>query len=228
MTAVHLTIIAKSPVPGRVKTRLCPPCTPETRRRIAAAALADTIDAIDDVVASPRRRPAHVRRDAPRRCGPAVDPADYAVVAQRGDGLRRGWPTGSTSSAPGVIIGMDTPSAARGLADALLAVAAGRDALGLAVDGGYWAIGLTEPDQRIFEGIPMSRSDTGLAQLRRLHGLGRPVRLLSMARDLDDEADLRAHAAAGAPGRLAAVAACDRRATRGPRHGAEGALEPLS
>ena len=52
----------------------------------------------------------------------------------------------------------------------------------------------------------MSESHTGIAQLRRLHELGRPVRMLPMARDLDDIADLRAHARPGEPGRLAAAA----------------------
>ena len=34
-------VIAKAPVPGRVKTRLCPPCTPRQAALVAAAALAD-------------------------------------------------------------------------------------------------------------------------------------------------------------------------------------------
>ena len=35
----QLLIIAKAPVPGRVKTRLCPPCTARQAADIAAAAL---------------------------------------------------------------------------------------------------------------------------------------------------------------------------------------------
>ncbi len=33
-----LVVIAKQPVPGRVKTRLCPPCTAEQAAAIAGAA----------------------------------------------------------------------------------------------------------------------------------------------------------------------------------------------
>lgn len=47
---MHLTIIAKTPEPGRVKTRLCPSCTAKQAAEIAAAALADTVDAIDATV----------------------------------------------------------------------------------------------------------------------------------------------------------------------------------
>ena len=51
--AVHLTVIAKAPVPGRVKTRLCPPCTPEEAASIAEAAIADTLDACPSVAGPP-------------------------------------------------------------------------------------------------------------------------------------------------------------------------------
>ena len=38
-----LLVIAKQPVPGRVKTRLVPPCTHEQAAALAEAALADTL-----------------------------------------------------------------------------------------------------------------------------------------------------------------------------------------
>ncbi|MYV71339.1 glycosyltransferase, partial [Streptomyces sp. SID2131] len=37
-----LLVIAKQPLPGRVKTRLTPPFTPEEAASLAEAALADT------------------------------------------------------------------------------------------------------------------------------------------------------------------------------------------
>src|SRR5258708_31010745 len=43
---VTLMVIAKSPRPGRVKTRLCPPMSPGEAAAIAEAALADTLDVI--------------------------------------------------------------------------------------------------------------------------------------------------------------------------------------
>ena len=43
---VNLLVMAKAPVAGRVKTRLCPPCTPAEAAAIAEAALADTLDAV--------------------------------------------------------------------------------------------------------------------------------------------------------------------------------------
>lgn len=203
---MHLTIIAKAPEPGRVKTRLCPPCTVEQAAEIAAAALADTMAAVDATVADGRWA-GRVRRvmlldGQPGRWIP--DP--YDVVPQHGMGLAERLANGFDELGPGVIVGMDTPAAGRWLGDAMGAVSAGSDVIGLASDGGYWVIGLATTDRRVFDGIPMSESHTGIAQVRRLHRLGRPVRMLPMTRDLDDVADLLAHARSDDPGRLAAVA----------------------
>ncbi|MFE1787041.1 glycosyltransferase, partial [Streptomyces sp. NPDC059525] len=41
-----LLVIAKAPVPGRVKTRLTPPFTPGQAAALAEAALADTLAAV--------------------------------------------------------------------------------------------------------------------------------------------------------------------------------------
>ncbi len=203
---IHLTVIAKAPEAGRTKTRLCPPCTTQQAAAVAAAALADTLHAVDRVV-DDRRWSGAVRRvvllDGPR--GEWV-PDHYDVVAQRGNGLAARLANGYADLGPGVIVGMDTPAGVQWLGDALRTVSACGDVIGLASDGGYWVIGLAEPDAAVFDGIVMSESHTGVAQLRRLHQLGRSVRLLPMERDLDDVEDLRAHARAGVPGRLAAVA----------------------
>ena len=41
-----LIVIAKEPVPGRVKTRLSPPFTPRQAASLAHAALLDTLEAV--------------------------------------------------------------------------------------------------------------------------------------------------------------------------------------
>jgi uncharacterized protein len=196
---VHLTIIAKAPVPGRVKTRLCPPCTPDQ-----AAGFAETVAAIDAAAA---HIPGDVRKvlllDGESQLWM---PSDYEVVAQRGDGLGERLNNGFAELGRGLIVGMDTPRATRGLSAAVAALARGDDVIGLAVDGGYWVIGLANPDGREFDDVPMSASNTGLAQIRRLHRLGRRVHLLATARDLDDVADLRALATSGDEGEFTAAA----------------------
>jgi uncharacterized protein len=204
---MHVTVIAKAPVPGQVKTRLSPPCTPEQAAEVAAAALADTLAAVDDVA-----RVTVARRvlllDGDRQSWMSTA---FEVVAQRGAGLEQRLCNGFVDLGPGVIIGMETPHVAAALTNAVAAARRGVDSIGLATDGGYWMIGLSAASAAIanelFDGIPMSSTHTGLAQLRRLQAHGRQVQLLPIARDLDTFDDLRAVAESGRTGSLAAVAA---------------------
>lgn len=202
---LHLTVIAKAPEEGRVKTRLTPPCTAEQACDVAAAALLDTIDAVDR--ACDELAGIEVRRVL--LCDGEIErwrPAGYDLVAQRGDGLAARLANGFADLGPGVIVGMDSPAGGPWLADAVRSVQAGTDVLGLATDGGYWIVGLADADPSRFDEVPMSTASTGLAQLRRLHAAGRPVRLLPCVRDVDDVDDLVAVAGSAATGRLPAVA----------------------
>jgi glycosyltransferase A (GT-A) superfamily protein (DUF2064 family) len=199
---MHVLVMAKSPVAGRVKTRLCPPCTFEQAASLAEAALADTLDAAllsgaDEVVLA-------LDGPAGRWLPPGV-----RVVAQSGDGLADRLATAWTAvGGPGVQIGMDTPQVTGAALDAALEALAGpaTDAvLGLATDGGWWAIGLRAPRRAIFAGIRMSQPDTGWQQASRLAELGLRVRGLPLLRDVDTFADARAVAAAAPDTRFASA-----------------------
>jgi uncharacterized protein len=202
LSQVALVVIAKAPEPGRSKTRLCPPFTPEQAAILAEAALRDTLAA---VAAAPARRRVLALDGEP---GPWL-PRGFEVVQQRGDGLgeRLGHAL-AEAGGPALVVGMDTPQ----LSPALLARAAGAlrrprtDAvLGPALDGGYWTIGLRDPDPAVFEGVPMSSDRTHAAQRRRLAGLGLRVATLPPMRDVDTIED--AHAVARAcPGSAFAAA----------------------
>ncbi|NND76251.1 MAG: DUF2064 domain-containing protein [Ilumatobacter sp.] len=200
----HLTVIAKEPVAGRVKTRLVPPLSHDQAARIAGACLADTFAAVTSAV---ERHPdvravALIDGDAGRWI-----PAGYGVHDQRGDGLGARLANGFVDLGPGLIIGMDTPSAGPWFDAALEALRAGDDAIGMTADGGYWGIALADPDPAVFDGVPMSTDRTGQAQLDRMRELGRVVRVLPTVRDLDTFDDL-APLVAELPGsHLAGVAA---------------------
>ena len=184
-----LIVIAKAPVPGRVKTRLCPPCSPEQAADLARAALQDTLRA---VVATPATRRVCVLDGAPQ----AWIPASVDVVAQRGGGLdERLAAAFEDVGGPALLVGMDTPQltpALLGHAAALLGAPRTDAVLGAAVDGGFWAIGLREPAPELFLGVPMSTERTGAEQLRRLRLRGLRVRPLPVLRDVDTLADAEA------------------------------------
>lgn len=200
--------MAKAPVAGRSKTRLCPPCTPAEAAELAEAALVDTLHAVATVAASRAGVRAVLALDG--EPGKWLPPG-FTVVAQRGrafdERLANAW---DDAGGPGFQIGMDTPQVTPAGLDAALATleAPGTDAvLGAATDGGWWGIGLRRPDRRAFLGIPMSTPDTGTAQLARLGSLGLTVAKLAEMRDVDRFDDALA-VAAEAPGtRFAATLA---------------------
>ena len=92
---------------------------------------------------------------------------------------------------------MDTPQLTPAqLTTAIRALSGSIDAvLGPAADGGYWTIGLRQPDPRVFEGVPMSSPRTCAAQRARLDALGMRFRELEELRDVDTIDDARAVAA---------------------------------
>lgn len=198
--------MAKSPQPGRVKTRLCPPCTPEQAAALAAASLADTLAAVGRCGAARRV----VALDgAP---GPWLPPG-FTVVPQRGgdfnERLANAW---ADTGGPGIQIGMDTPQVTADELDALLAAldeTTGRRAvLGSALDGGWWVVGWRHAEPRdVFAGIPMSAPTTAAAQEGRLRSLGFELVHADPKRDIDTVEDLVAVAAAHPGLRTARLAA---------------------
>lgn len=149
----RLLVLAKEPVPGRVKTRLTPPLSPAAAAVLARAALEDTLDTVlaavdrlgaEGLVAEPVLVLAGGR-------WPELD-ARFRVVAQRGDGLDErlaaafedtavedtafeDTAVGNTAAdsddhrnapVPAVLVGMDTPQlSADVLVDAVRVLRAG-------------------------------------------------------------------------------------------------------
>ena len=181
-SATTLLVIAKQPVPGRVKTRLVPPCTHEQAAALAEAALSDTLHTVLTV---PARRRVLVLDGRPGpwlppgfdivpQCGGPLDErlaAAFAAVRGPGAAHRHGHAAG------------DTKPAFRGLAS-------GRRRDGPAADGGFWALGLRVPDPGLLRGVPMSTASTGAIQRSRLLAARAARRRPAAAlRDVDTAAD---------------------------------------
>lgn len=188
-----LLVVAKAPVPGLAKTRLCPPATPAQAARVAAAALLDTLDAAapQHTVVAITGDPGGAERAGELRAALAA----RRVVTQRGAGLaQRLVAAHADAAAPGravLQVGMDSPQLDPELrlhADEALA---GADVvLGPAADGGFWALGLHDPRHAgALHEVPMSTPDTGELALRALRARGLRVALLPELCDVDDMAD---------------------------------------
>jgi uncharacterized protein len=185
--STHLLVLAKAPVPGRVKTRLCPPCTPEQAAHVAAAALSDTVDAVASCRALSRTLVLDGAHPVPSGwdCRPQQGPD----LAER---LARAFVDG-----PSLLVGMDTPQVTADLLNAATDELRCADAvLGPAADGGWWALGLRNPvHAAVLRQIPTSTPTTGADTLAALRRLGLRVVLLPELSDVDTVADAHAVAA---------------------------------
>lgn len=202
MTTVQLLVITKAPVPGRSKTRLSPPCTPDQAAGIAAAAVGDTLDVV-------RAAPAAHRVVALDGHPGELDLGGFTVVAQvDGDlGARLAAAFADAMAdgpVPTLLIGMDTPQVTPELLVrcAALLESAGPDTavLGTAPDGGWWALGLhCAPPAAVLATVPMSRADTAVRTRAALERAGLTVLDLPQLTDIDHFPDALAVAAECAP-----------------------------
>ncbi|WP_347590770.1 TIGR04282 family arsenosugar biosynthesis glycosyltransferase [Acrocarpospora sp. B8E8] len=187
-------IIAKEPVPGRVKTRLTPPFSPAQAAALAQAALQDSLRA---VAATPATQRVLALDGLP---GSWLTEG-FVVIPQRGAGLDERLAAAFADAHrlrpdPVVLIGMDTPQVTPALLGAAAEALERHDAVyGPAADGGFWLLGLREPDPTLLVGVPMSHPETGKLQLDRLERAGLAVHHLPELTDVDTAADAIAVAA---------------------------------
>ncbi|MGC5171424.1 TIGR04282 family arsenosugar biosynthesis glycosyltransferase [Micromonospora sp. DT81.3] len=193
-----LVVIAKACLPGKVKTRLHPPYTLEAAAAIAEASLRDTLGTAARTTAD--RRILYFDGE------PSGLPIEgFEVVPQRQGTLdQRIGALFDQLDGPTLLIGMDTPQ----VTPADLRWPTDTDAvIGMAEDGGFWALGLRAPRGDLVRGVPMSRADTGARQLSALVGAGLTVERLRTLRDIDLAADAAAVAAGIPDSRLARAVA---------------------
>lgn len=178
-----IALVAKECRPGRVKTRLTPPLSPEQAATVAEAALEDTLTTLGGLPAArrvlfwdgqPRSRAEVAGWETVPQPEGTLDER-LAFLFDRMDG-------------PTLLVGMDTPQIEPSLLDGPLGAWPDEvDAwLGPAADGGFWALAMREPDGSIVRGVTMSQPDTGAAQLSRLLSAGLRVRFLAELTDVDD------------------------------------------
>lgn len=175
-----MLVVAKEPLPGRVKTRLVPPLTYAQAAELASVALVDSLRTASTL---PARQHLVVLDGDP---GGWLPPT-WRWTAQSTGGLdARLSDAFSHAAGPALLIGMDTPQLR---VEQLVEFDPDRyDAcLGLAKDGGYWAIGFADPAHAssAISGVPMSTSRTGEAQFQRLRARQLRVQLLETLEDFD-------------------------------------------
>lgn len=188
---VTVLVVAKAPEPGRAKTRLAATVGDRVASEIAAAALLDTLDAV--AAASVSARVVALTGDLDAAAGAAEIRQRleaFTVIAQRGDDFADRLANAHADSADGypvLQIGMDTPQVtAELLTECARRLLDAPAILGLAHDGGWWALGVGAPTMaECLRTVPMSQPDTGELTLNALHDNGIDVSLVQRLADVD-------------------------------------------
>jgi len=202
-----LVIFAKAPIPGEVKTRLCPPLTADEAATLHGSFVLDTLERTKAAVARLK-----LPLDRYLACAPSSalvffkimeERQGVSLVDQAGDdlGARMGQAF-DTMFERGyervVIVGTDVPTLPLDHYQQTLALLHRHDlVLGPALDGGYYLIGLTKPAPGLFEDIPWSTDRVLMLTRERADGLGLRTALLPEWGDVDTIDDLRALIDAG-------------------------------
>lgn len=206
-------VVAKAPVPGRVKTRLSPPLNRDQAADLAAAALLDTIALAERAVGGDPDRVvialAGDLADGARPDALAHALRRWRVVPQQGADLGERLAEAHQQVArlrPGqasVQIGMDTPQVSPSdLRRAAMRLSRFDAVVGAADDGGWWLLALRDPTTAtVLRGVPMSRPTTARDTRRALGRHGSSLAAGPLARDIDTWSDALAVARL-APGTL--------------------------
>jgi rSAM/selenodomain-associated transferase 1 len=194
-----LTVMAKAPRPGKVKTRLSPPLTPEQASNLNACFLRDTVASLQ---AATLKAPAEwvisytpIGEETAFR---GILPDGAILIPQRGDGfgerlLAAAQDLFACGFAAVCLIDSDSPTVPTDQfvhAANLLLAPGHRAVLGPSEDGGYYLIGLQQPHAHLFEDITWSTSVVTAQTLERAAEVHLPVELLREWYDVDDAASL--------------------------------------
>jgi len=200
-----LAVMTKAPRPGRVKTRLVPPLTPNEAATLNACFLRDTTAAISSAIVSGRllgRKAGGVAVYTPVGWEGAyadILPPDFDLVPQRGRGFgERLWFAAEDLFKCGFdgvcLIDSDSPTvpaATFAQAVEILRSSGEHIVLGPSDDGGYYLIGLKKPHREMFERIDWSTEQVLEQTKARAKEIGLAVKLLPMCYDVDDFTTLR-------------------------------------
>jgi rSAM/selenodomain-associated transferase 1 len=194
VTDKALIVVAKKPVPGRTKTRLCPPLSPDAAADLYRCLLLDTLGLMQRLESTDHSlayTPASACDYFAR-----LSPNGFCLVAQRGADLGE-----RLSNALGqhfelgyrrvVIMNSDGPTLPLAcLQEAFSGLDRADVTLGPGHDGGYYLIGMKRLYPELFEGIDWSTDQVVPQTLTACRRLGLTVHQLAEWYDVDVAADL--------------------------------------
>lgn len=188
-----LLVVAKRPSPGQTKTRLCPPLSPAQAADLYQCFLLDTLDTMRKVPGVqhligflPESSQPYFRQLAP----------DFGLTCQRGvslgerlDNLLTEALTGGSLKA--VVIDSDSPTLPPAyITQAFEQLSSADVVIGPTEDGGYYLIGILQPQPQLLRQVQMSTPNVLADTLALAEANGLTVATLPTWYDVDTIADL--------------------------------------
>lgn len=212
-----LIIFAKAPIPGQVKTRLCPPLTPDEAASLHGSIVLDMLERSGhEAQGAGRGTKSKTANREPRTsnlfdrfvaCAPSSDHVFFKILEER-HGVRLIAQMGNDLGArmarafadvfalgyrQVLVVGTDLPTLPGSVFGEAVTLLATHDlVLGPALDGGYYLIGLRKPLPDLFAGIPWSTDRVLPLTQQKAAALGLHTALLPVRRDIDTIDDLMA------------------------------------
>lgn len=191
-----IMVFVKAPVPGKVKTRLCPPLSSTQAATLYTAFVKDTLAAVQGAANSHAEVFYDPAAEFPNlRWTQAASPPLF--FPQQGDDLgtrlEQAFQSAFSRGAPkAVAIGSDTPHITPVVIERAFSSLERADlVLGPTADGGYYLIGLKEPCSFLFQEISWSTVDVLRQTLERARQRGLKIATLPTLFDVDTISDLR-------------------------------------
>jgi rSAM/selenodomain-associated transferase 1 len=189
-----LLVVAKQPIPGQTKTRLCPPLTPSQAADLYGCFLRDTLDAMRKV--SSVQRVIGFLPESAHDYFSQLAP-DMELICQRGatlgerlDNLLNDALEGGSRQA--VVMDSDSPTLpVTYLYQAFEQLDNVEVVLGPTQDGGYYLIGMKQPQPQLLHQVKMSTSHVLNDTIQLAEASGLSVSLLPTWYDVDTIADLK-------------------------------------
>ena len=187
-----LIVVAKRPAPGKTKTRLCPPLTPEMASALYERFLFDTLDQMRQVTNSHHVIAYLDEQDYFQRLAP-----DFELIPQEGHDLGERLDRALTCYLSRgyervVIMDSDSPTLPpHYLSRAFDVLSDGADVvLGPCDDGGYYLIGIKSPTPRLLREVHMSTPTVAAETIALAKEEGLNLISLPVWYDVDDAASL--------------------------------------
>ena len=198
-----LVIFAKAPIPGQVKTRLCPPLTPDEAAGLHGSLVQDVLER-SGVAA---KGSGSSTFDRVLACSPVSNHVFFKIMEERqgvrlisqvgddlGDRMSNAFRSVFAWGYERVLlVGTDLPSLSEASYAKAVDLLSDHDlVLGPSLDGGYYLIGLRSPAPDLFVGISWSTDQVFATTTAKAEALKLKTALLPPCRDVDTIEDLKA------------------------------------